>query len=349
MSLGFLFSPHTAIALFPVILFLAFLIYCDSFKLVPLRLILTLVGVGATMTAAGYVSNNFAYLHFPGDFTAFSRYGSPFIEEALKASPLVFLIRTKRVGILVDAAIAGRTDNTGQACNAAKRIVVIGGHADLGVLSGAGSSQVAPREGPSVTDVMGGEGALSFIRRAMYMPSSPLKAIRAGAPQAKVTFDDGRYPAAAADLAKNADVAIVFATQWMMEAYDSPDLSLPSGQDELIAAVAAANPNTIVVLETGGPVTMPWLDQVGAVVEACIRAFGAVKPSLIFCWARWPRRAACRSPSQPRWPRRPIRSCRGSMSLRASSLMSTMLRAQMSAIAGLPRRRPSPCLPLAMD
>jgi len=150
----------------------------------------------------------------------------------------------------------------------AKRIVVIGGHADLGVLSGAGSSQVAPREGPSVTDVMGGEGALSFIRRAMYMPSSPLKAIRAGAPQAKVTFDDGRYPAAAAELAKSADVAIIFATQWMMEAYDSPDLSLPSGQDELIAAVAAANPNTIVVLETGGPVTMPWLDKVGAVVEA---------------------------------------------------------------------------------
>ena len=150
----------------------------------------------------------------------------------------------------------------------AKRIVVIGGHADLGVLSGAGSSQVAPREGPSVTDVMGGEGPLSFIRRAMYMPSSHLKAIRAGAPQAKVTFDDGRYPSAAADLAKTADVAIVFATQWMMEAYDSPDLSLPSGQDELIAAVAAANPNTIVVLETGGPVAMPWLDRVGAVVEA---------------------------------------------------------------------------------
>ncbi len=150
----------------------------------------------------------------------------------------------------------------------AKRIVVIGGHADLGVLSGAGSSQVAPREGPSVTDVMGGEGALSFIRRAMYMPSSPLKALRAGAPQAKVTFDDGRYPSAAAELAKNADVAIIFATQWMMEAYDSPDLSLPSGQDELIAAVAAANPNTIVVLETGGPVAMPWLDKVGAVVEA---------------------------------------------------------------------------------
>lgn len=150
----------------------------------------------------------------------------------------------------------------------AKHILVMGGHADLGVLSGGGSSQVAPREGPSVTDVMGGEGPLSFIRRAMYMPSSPLKAIRAGAPQAKVTFDDGLYPSAAAEKAKGADVVIIFATQWTMEAYDAPDLSLPGGQDQMIATIAAANPNTIVVLETGGPVTMPWLDKVGAVVEA---------------------------------------------------------------------------------
>lgn len=150
----------------------------------------------------------------------------------------------------------------------ARRIAVIGGHADLGVLSGAGSSQVAPREGPSVVDVMGGEGPLPMIRRALYMPSSPLKAIRAHAPKAHVTFDDGRYPSAAADLAKRSDVVIIFATQWMVEAYDAPDLSLPGGQDALIAAVAAANPNTIVVLETGGPVTMPWLDSVGAVVEA---------------------------------------------------------------------------------
>lgn len=113
MSLGLLFSAHTAISLFPVVLFLAFLIYCDSFKLVPFRLILTLIGVGAMVTVAGYVSNNFAYLHFPGDFTAFSRYGSPFVEEALKAAPLVFLVRTRRVGILVDAAIAGFCVGTG--------------------------------------------------------------------------------------------------------------------------------------------------------------------------------------------------------------------------------------------
>ena len=60
----------------------------------------------------------------------------------------------------------------------------------------------------------------------------------------------------------------MFATQYQTEGFDVPDLSLPNGQDALIAAVAAANPNTIVVLQTGGPVTMPWKDQVRAVVEA---------------------------------------------------------------------------------
>jgi beta-glucosidase len=148
-----------------------------------------------------------------------------------------------------------------------KRIAVIGGHADMGVLSGGGSSQVAPPGGPALVDTLGGEGFFAFMRKAMYMPSSPLKAIRAARPEAEVHFDDGRYPAAAAELARHVDVAIVFATQWMTEGYDAPDLTLPSGQDALISAVAAANPRTIVVLETGGPVMMPWLDQVAAVLE----------------------------------------------------------------------------------
>jgi beta-glucosidase len=99
-------------------------------------------------------------------------------------------------------------------------------------------------------------------------PSPPLRAIRDLLPNAEVVFDDGRYPRAAARAAANADVAIVFATQWMLEHYDAPDLSLPSGQDDLIRAVAAANPRTIVVLETGGPVLMPWLEETAAVVAA---------------------------------------------------------------------------------
>src|ERR1700733_3643153 len=49
---------------------------------------------------------------------------------------------------------------------------------------------------------------------------------------------------------------------------DQPNLSLPGEQDRLVEAVAAANPRTIVVLETGNPVLMPWLGRVGAVLEA---------------------------------------------------------------------------------
>jgi beta-glucosidase len=61
---------------------------------------------------------------------------------------------------------------------------------------------------------------------------------------------------------------VIFATQWMNENRDVPDLTLPNGQDAMIAAVAAVNPRTVVVLETGGPVQMPWLNNVGAVLSA---------------------------------------------------------------------------------
>jgi beta-glucosidase len=144
-----------------------------------------------------------------------------------------------------------------------RRIAVIGGFADAGVISGSGSAQVIP-VGHALLVPFGGADAPS----ALYVRSPPVSAIRAIAPRAAVSFNDGRYPSEAAALAQQADVAIVFATQWMTEGTDAPSLDLPDGQDELIAAVAAANPHTIVVLETGGPVAMPWLDRVGAVVEA---------------------------------------------------------------------------------
>jgi beta-glucosidase len=102
----------------------------------------------------------------------------------------------------------------------------------------------------------------------VFDPSSPVKAIKAKTAGAEVRYLDGAYPAAAAALAKGADAVVIFATQWMIEGEDVPDLTLPNGQDALIAAVAAANPKTVVVLETGGPVLMPWLGKVGAVVEA---------------------------------------------------------------------------------
>ena len=170
------------------------------------------------------------------------------------------------------------------------KIAVIGGWADLGVLSGAGSSQVTAVGRPGRIVPMGGEGVLADWRNLMLHRSPPLAAIRALAPDADVHYVDSRYPSAAADAAARADVAIVFATQWMIEHWDAPDLTLPSGQDDVIRAVAAANPNTIVVLETGGPVLMPWLEEVEAVVAAWYPGqqggtaianvlFGAVEPA----------------------------------------------------------------------
>uniref|UniRef100_UPI0026F18123 glycoside hydrolase family 3 C-terminal domain-containing protein n=1 Tax=Phenylobacterium aquaticum TaxID=1763816 RepID=UPI0026F18123 len=148
-----------------------------------------------------------------------------------------------------------------------RRIAVIGAHADVGVLSGGGSSQVIPVGGPAheIRVSMGPSSAFSAVT---YFPSAPLAAIQARALNATVSYASGEDVAAAAELARGADLAIVFADQWCTEAEDLPTLSLPHDQDALIAAVAAANSKTVVVLETGTPVTMPWLDQVSAVLEA---------------------------------------------------------------------------------
>lgn len=153
--------------------------------------------------------------------------------------------------------------------NTTKRILVVGGYADLGVLSGGGSSQVYEPDTDWRSAIrVGGEGRVGARRNMVFHSSAPLTAIRARAKDATVTFDDGRYPAAAAALARKADVALVFANQWMTENEDAPDMSLPQGQDALIRAVAQANPHTIVVLETGGAIEMPWIESVSAVMEA---------------------------------------------------------------------------------
>jgi beta-glucosidase len=144
-------------------------------------------------------------------------------------------------------------------------IAVIGPHADVGMISGGGSAQVDPPGGNAIMPP--GKGQTHWLEE-MWFPTSPLKSIRAKVPGAKVQFDSGADPAAAAELAKASDVAIIFAYQWESEGMDLDSLSLPHQQDELIAKVAAANPHTIVVVESGGPVTMPWVDQVSAILEA---------------------------------------------------------------------------------
>ncbi|MFI6325372.1 glycoside hydrolase family 3 C-terminal domain-containing protein [Nonomuraea sp. NPDC050556] len=74
--------------------------------------------------------------------------------------------------------------------------------------------------------------------------------------------------AQAAQTAKDAEVAIVVVRDYASEATDRTTLALPNSQDALVAAVAKAQPNTIVVLTTGSAVAMPWADQVPAIVEA---------------------------------------------------------------------------------
>ena len=151
--------------------------------------------------------------------------------------------------------------------NAAKvrSIAVIGPHADVGMISGGGSAQVDPPVGNAILPP--GKGQTRWLE-PVWFPTSPLKSIRAKVPGARVQFDSGADPAKAAELAKNSDVAIIFAYQWESEGMDLPSLALPEHQDDLIAKVAAANPHTVVVVESGGPVTMPWVDKVGAILEA---------------------------------------------------------------------------------
>jgi beta-glucosidase len=150
-------------------------------------------------------------------------------------------------------------------------VVLIGGHADVGVITGGGSAQVDAPGGsvvPPPPPVPGANPMANFSRRQVWLPSSPLRALTAKLPSTKVSFVSGEDLAAAASAAKGADVAIVFAYQHESEGMDLKTLDLSDEQNKLIEAAAAANPKTIVVLETGSPATMPWIDHVAAAVEA---------------------------------------------------------------------------------
>ena len=146
-------------------------------------------------------------------------------------------------------------------------VAVIGGHADCGVLGGGGgSSEVLPHGGDALK-IRHPEGDFD-VYRILHRTVTAGGHRAACGRRADSAMPMAAISHAAAAAAQAADVAIVFATQWTSESVDAPDLSLPGNQDALIAAVAAANPHTIVVLETGGAVPMPWLDAVAGVVEA---------------------------------------------------------------------------------
>lgn len=124
-------------------------------------------------------------------------------------------------------------------------VAVLGNYAATALTGGAGSSKVNP-----------------------YFTISPVREIRQRVgPKTEVSTADGSNIARAVDLARRSDVAVVIANDVEQEGRDRSDIALPGDQNRLIRAVAAANPHTVVVLETGSAVTMPWLAKVPAVLE----------------------------------------------------------------------------------
>ncbi len=150
-----------------------------------------------------------------------------------------------------------------------KMIAVIGSHADAGVLSGGGSAQVSPVGGNAVREDEPKPGDISAIfTTQVWHRSSPLKAIQDLAPNAQIAYEPGGDIESAATKAKMSDVAIVFVNQFTHEGNDVETLALPGNQNDLVDAVVAANPHTIVVVESGGPVAMPWAKKVPAILES---------------------------------------------------------------------------------
>lgn len=147
-------------------------------------------------------------------------------------------------------------------------IAVIGGHAKEGIVCGTGSGAVAPVGGFAGVVKIGGAGTMGAARNMFLVAPSPLDELKKQLPDARFDFDPRISPTEAVLLAKRSDIVIAFGIRVEGEGFDSADLSLPWGQDAVIDAVATANPNTIVVLETGNPASMPWRENVKAIVQA---------------------------------------------------------------------------------
>ncbi len=155
------------------------------------------------------------------------------------------------------AAFSGRVAEQGT--------VLLKNEGNILPLYGVSSIAIIGADGGTKPQVEGG-GSSHVV--APYV-ISPLEGIRKRADAGiQVSYLDGSNVAGAASVARAAQVAIVFVSTSEGEGHDRPNLELPGNQDQLVSAVAAANPKTIVVLNTGGPVLMPWVDSVRGVIEA---------------------------------------------------------------------------------
>jgi len=108
-----LLSLKVLLGLFPVLLFLAGLVLLDSYKLVTLRTILITILAGCIAAAAAAIINTYLMQALNVDFTIYAWYGGPVLEEVFKASYLIYLLRSNKIGFMVDAAILGFAIGTG--------------------------------------------------------------------------------------------------------------------------------------------------------------------------------------------------------------------------------------------
>lgn len=147
-------------------------------------------------------------------------------------------------------------------------VALIGGYADRGVLRGSGSSEVTPTNGRLLAVPSFDESGYEAVRNPTFLPSSPMAALQRRLETAMITYDPGTHARDAALAARRAQVAIVFVWRHETETRDSTDMNLPLGQNELVEAVLAANPNTIVVVQSGNPVLLPWAHKARAILWA---------------------------------------------------------------------------------
>ncbi|MGU5814547.1 beta-glucosidase [Aeromonas hydrophila] len=158
-----------------------------------------------------------------------------------------------------------------------KKIAVIGLNADKGVLGGGGSGAAPVYYESQVTDCDTNPASI-YANCPVFMGVTPVEALKAKFPNSQISYYNGENTNEAVTAADNADVTIVFAGVWGNEASDNMDLSLANpdndktgifkyNQDDLIAAVATKAKKTVVVLENGSAVKMPWVSEVDAILE----------------------------------------------------------------------------------
>jgi beta-glucosidase len=156
-----------------------------------------------------------------------------------------------------ESAVLLKNDRALLPLSPGKRLAVIGAFAKNPRYQGAGSSKINPSKLDSPFEA---------LVQAGFNP-----AYAAGYSISPGAAEDGGLIKEAAELAAASDTALVFAglpDEYESEGFDRSSLDLPAAHNKLIEAVAAANPNTIVVLQLGAPVLLPWRDRVGAVVAA---------------------------------------------------------------------------------